>query len=165
MCVANPSAIRWHRGLTLCYLLGKAVAVGPYLCSIICCEPDEAAEIGRVPPPPPGTIAAFSNAHDFQIANSTIAVAGRDYNVVHNHNHNVHYHSNLPLNILRAVLHSVPNFRRIYQDMLSKATTGTGVWLLKGDKFRLWLEPNGDIKILWGSGMRTLPSNAQVAWC
>jgi hypothetical protein len=67
--------------------------------------------------------------------------------------------------MLRAVLQSVPNFRRIYQDMLSKATAGTGVWLLKGDKFGLWLEPNGDIKILWGSGMRTLACDAHFAEC
>ncbi|KAH6901938.1 hypothetical protein BKA70DRAFT_1435536 [Coprinopsis sp. MPI-PUGE-AT-0042] len=37
--------------------------------------------------------------------------------------------------------------------MLSKATLGTGMWLIKGDKFRLWLEPNSDIKIFWGSGI------------
>ncbi|KAH6874258.1 ankyrin repeat-containing domain protein [Coprinopsis sp. MPI-PUGE-AT-0042] len=36
---------------------------------------------------------------------------------------------------------------------VSKATLGTGMWLVKGDKFRLWLEPNGDIKIFWGSGI------------
>jgi hypothetical protein len=119
----------------------------------------------QVSPPSTGTIAAFSNAHDFQIANSTIAVAGRDYNVVHNHNHSVHYHSNPPMDILQVVLQSVPNFRRIYQDMLSKATAGTGVWLLKGDKFCIWLEPNGEIKILWGSGIRTLLSSAHFALC
>jgi hypothetical protein len=49
--------------------------------------------------------------------------------------------------------------------MLSKATAGTRVWLLKGGKFRLWLEPNGDIKIFWGSGMRTLIFNAHFAPC
>jgi hypothetical protein len=65
--------------------------------------------------------------------------------------------------MLREVLKLVPNFRRIYQDMLSKATAGTGLWLLKGDTFRLWLEPNGDIKIFWGSGMRTSPFNAHLA--
>ncbi|KAH6902939.1 hypothetical protein BKA70DRAFT_1079825, partial [Coprinopsis sp. MPI-PUGE-AT-0042] len=45
------------------------------------------------------------------------------------------------------------NFRKIYLDMISKATPGTGMWLVKGDNFSLWLEPNGDIKILWGSGI------------
>ncbi|KAH6903022.1 hypothetical protein BKA70DRAFT_1155699, partial [Coprinopsis sp. MPI-PUGE-AT-0042] len=47
----------------------------------------------------------------------------------------------------------MPNFRKIYQDMLSKTTPGTGMWLVEGDKFRVWLEPNGDIKIFWGSGI------------
>jgi hypothetical protein len=65
--------------------------------------------------------------------------------------------------MLRELLQLIPNFRRIYQDMLSKATAGTGLWLLKGDKFRLWLEPNGDIKIFWGSGMRTSLSNTSFA--
>ena len=51
-------------------------------------------------------------------------------------------------------LHAVPNFRKIYQDMLGKATEGTGIWLLKNENFRVWLEANGDIKIFWGSGMR-----------
>ena len=52
------------------------------------------------------------------------------------------------------ILQAAPNFRKIYQDMLSKATEGTGMWLLKNEKFRIWLEANGGIKILWGSGMR-----------
>jgi hypothetical protein len=65
--------------------------------------------------------------------------------------------------MLRVVLQLVPNFRRIYQDMLSKATAGTGLWLLKGKTFRIWLEPNGVIKIFWGSGMRTLLSNTRFA--
>ncbi|KAH6908751.1 ankyrin repeat-containing domain protein, partial [Coprinopsis sp. MPI-PUGE-AT-0042] len=45
------------------------------------------------------------------------------------------------------------NFRNIYHNMLSKVTEGTGMWLIKGEKFRLWLEPNGNIKIFWGSGI------------
>jgi hypothetical protein len=138
------------------------VVVGPYLYSIIDCEPDEPVEVGRVSPPRSGAIAAFSNTHDFQIVNSTIAVAGRDYVV---HNHNVHYHPNPHIDKLRAMLQSVPNLRKIYQDMLSKATAGTGLWLLKGDKFRVWLKPNGDIKIFWGSGMRMLAFNTHLSPC
>ncbi|KAH6916394.1 hypothetical protein BKA70DRAFT_1092729, partial [Coprinopsis sp. MPI-PUGE-AT-0042] len=91
----------------------------------------------------------LSNAHNLQIVGSTCTVIGRD--VVHNHN-NVHYHYERPRDIW-AILQSIPNFRNIYYDMLSKATEGTGMWLVKGDKFRLWLEPNGDIKIFWGSGI------------
>jgi hypothetical protein len=99
-----------------------------------------------------GATDVFSNAHDFQIADSTVTVAGRD--VVHNHNHSHHYYSEPPKNKLWEVLELVPNFRKIYHDMLSKATEGTGLWLLKGERFRVWLKPNGDIKIFWGSGMR-----------
>ncbi|KAH6889058.1 ankyrin repeat-containing domain protein [Coprinopsis sp. MPI-PUGE-AT-0042] len=89
----------------------------------------------------------FSNARDLQIVDSTNTVAGRD--VVYS---NIHYHYERPRDIW-AILQSIPNFRQIYHDMLSKATPGTGMWLVKGDKFRLWLEPNGDIKIFWGSGI------------
>ncbi|KAH6906092.1 hypothetical protein BKA70DRAFT_452441 [Coprinopsis sp. MPI-PUGE-AT-0042] len=92
----------------------------------------------------------FTNAHDLQIADSTFTAIGGDF--VHNHNHNVHYHYERPRDI-RAILDSIPNFRNIYHDMLSKVTEGTGMWLIKGDKFRVWLEPNGDIKIFWGSGI------------
>ncbi|KAH6889054.1 ankyrin repeat domain-containing protein 50 [Coprinopsis sp. MPI-PUGE-AT-0042] len=89
----------------------------------------------------------FSNATDLKIEGSSLTVAGGD--VVYN---NIHCHYERPRDVW-AILHSIPNFRQIYQDKLSKATLGTGMWLLKGDKFRLWLEPNGDIKIFWGSGI------------
>ncbi|KAH6889045.1 ankyrin repeat-containing domain protein [Coprinopsis sp. MPI-PUGE-AT-0042] len=89
----------------------------------------------------------FSNATDLKIVDSSLTVAGGD--VVYN---NIHCHYERPRDVW-AILHSIPNFRQIYQDMLSKATLGTGMWLLKGDKFRLWLEPNGDIKVFWGSGI------------
>ncbi|KAH6909872.1 hypothetical protein BKA70DRAFT_1041891, partial [Coprinopsis sp. MPI-PUGE-AT-0042] len=45
------------------------------------------------------------------------------------------------------------NLRKIHMDILSKATPGTGVWWLKTAKFLIWLEANGDIKILWGTGI------------
>ncbi|KAH6909962.1 hypothetical protein BKA70DRAFT_181118 [Coprinopsis sp. MPI-PUGE-AT-0042] len=88
------------------------------------------------------------NARDLQIVDSTLSVIGGD--VVYNHNH--HYQHERPKDIW-AILQAIPNFRNIYHDMLSKATPGTGMWLVKGKKFRLWLEPNGDIKIFWGSGI------------
>ncbi|KAH6906769.1 hypothetical protein BKA70DRAFT_397981 [Coprinopsis sp. MPI-PUGE-AT-0042] len=100
--------------------------------------------------PSPRRPEMFPNAHNLQIADSTLTSIGGD--VVHNHNHNVHYHYERPRDIW-AILESIPNFRNIYHDMLSKATEGTGMWLVKGDKFRLWLEPNGDIRIFWGSGI------------
>ncbi|KAH6889067.1 ankyrin repeat-containing domain protein [Coprinopsis sp. MPI-PUGE-AT-0042] len=87
------------------------------------------------------------NARDLQIVDSTLTIVGRDVN----HNHSVHYHYERPRDIW-AILESIPNFRNIYHDMLSNATQGTGMWLVKGDRFRVWLEPN-DIKIFWGSGI------------
>ncbi|KAH6909928.1 hypothetical protein BKA70DRAFT_1148496, partial [Coprinopsis sp. MPI-PUGE-AT-0042] len=96
--------------------------------------------------PSPRTTTMFQGARNLQFANSTFSVAGGD--VVHNH----YYNEERPKDIW-ASLQSIPNFRSIYQDMLSKVTPGTGMWLLEGDKFRLWLDPNGDIKIFWGSGI------------
>ncbi|KAH6888998.1 hypothetical protein BKA70DRAFT_883488 [Coprinopsis sp. MPI-PUGE-AT-0042] len=90
----------------------------------------------------------LSNAHHLQFVDSTFTNVEGD--VVHDHSH--HYHYERPRDI-RAILESIPNFRQIYHDMLSKATEGTGMWLVKGDKFRVWLDPNGDIKIFWGSGI------------
>ncbi|KAH6908773.1 hypothetical protein BKA70DRAFT_1400323 [Coprinopsis sp. MPI-PUGE-AT-0042] len=90
----------------------------------------------------------FSNAHNPQFKDSNFTAIGGD--VVNNHSH--HYHSERPRDNL-AILELIPNFRNIYHSMLSKATEGTGMWLIKGETFRLWLEPNGDIKIFWGSGI------------
>jgi hypothetical protein len=91
----------------------------------------------------------FTDARDLQIVNSHLTVAGGDITTnVHNH-----YHSDNKADIW-AILKAVPNFRDIYHDMLERATEGTGLWLIKGDKFSVWLDPNGDIKIFWGSGIR-----------
>jgi hypothetical protein len=46
---------------------------------------------------------------------------------------------------------SLPNFRDIHLDTLSKATDGTCVWLTEGNIFLLWIK-NG--RILWGIGIR-----------
>ncbi|KAH6909520.1 hypothetical protein BKA70DRAFT_1221755 [Coprinopsis sp. MPI-PUGE-AT-0042] len=45
------------------------------------------------------------------------------------------------------------NFRKVHRDTRAKATPGTGVWFLEGKWFRLWLDLNGDMMILWGSGI------------
>jgi hypothetical protein len=88
----------------------------------------------------------FSGAHDVQIVNSNLTVVCESSNHIHHH-----YGGERDI---WAILRLVPNFRDIYHDMLEKITQGTGMWLVKGDKFRVWLEPNGDIKIFWGSGIR-----------
>ncbi|KAH6914320.1 ankyrin repeat-containing domain protein [Coprinopsis sp. MPI-PUGE-AT-0042] len=87
-------------------------------------------------------------AQGVHIQDSSLTVVGGD--VVHDHSR--HYHYERPRDVWM-ILQSIPNFRNIYHGMLSKATLGTGMWLVKGDKFRVWLEPNGDIKIFWGSGI------------
>jgi hypothetical protein len=95
----------------------------------------------------------FSNAHNVEFVDSTFTISGRDVT----HNRHVHYHYDSErVRDVWAILRSIPNFRKIYLAMLSKATPGTGLWLIEGDKFRLWLNPNGDIKIFWGSGIRRL---------
>ncbi|KAH6909913.1 ankyrin repeat-containing domain protein, partial [Coprinopsis sp. MPI-PUGE-AT-0042] len=50
-------------------------------------------------------------------------------------------------------LGAVRNLRKIHLDIVSKITPGTGVWLLKNDRFIIWLDLNGDLKILWGTGI------------
>jgi hypothetical protein len=91
----------------------------------------------------------FHGAHDLQFVNSNFTVVGESHNHVH-----YHYYESNPKRDIWAILQLVPNFRDIYHDMLEKITPGTGMWLVEGEKFRVWLEPNGDIKIFWGSGIR-----------
>jgi hypothetical protein len=87
---------------------------------------------------------------------SQLKIDGGTFNIVGGDSHtHIHNHS-APVD-LESYFRSIPNFRKIYQDTIAKATPGTGMWLLKNDKFMIWLEPNGDIKIFWGSGIR--------AWC
>ncbi|KAH6902508.1 ankyrin repeat-containing domain protein [Coprinopsis sp. MPI-PUGE-AT-0042] len=93
----------------------------------------------------PRTTALVQGNSQVQINDGSISVIGGD-----SHTH-IHYHD--IKNDLKAILLAIPNFRKIHQDTLAKATLGTGVWLLRGEKFSLWLEPNGDLKILWGSGI------------
>jgi hypothetical protein len=101
-----------------------------------------------------GTTALISGARDVQVMDSALTVVGGD--LVHDHSQHYHYERKKDI---WAILQLIPNFRQIYLDLLSKATEGTGMWLLEGDKFRVWLEPNGDIKIFWGSGIRKSSSD------
>ncbi|KAH6904419.1 hypothetical protein BKA70DRAFT_1507925 [Coprinopsis sp. MPI-PUGE-AT-0042] len=97
----------------------------------------------RVQRPISRTTALAHGNSQIQVNGSIISVVGGDsYTQIHDISVD-----------LKSVLRAIPNFRQIYQDLLSKATPGTGIWLLKSKKFRVWLEPNGDIKILWGSGI------------
>jgi hypothetical protein len=75
---------------------------------------------------------------------------------MHNHTHNhteTHIHE-LPKADLHSALDAIDNFRRIHQDTLSKATPETGEWMFDYEQFPVWLKPEGDVKTLWGAGIR-----------
>jgi hypothetical protein len=96
---------------------------------------------------------AFQGARGIQVQNSSITVAGGDHvqNITHNH-----IYSQELENKLKAILDAILNFRQIQQDTLSKATPGTILWLLECKEFKLFIDIDGTLKIMWGSGMRTL---------
>jgi hypothetical protein len=83
--------------------------------------------------------------------NGDFVLAGGNVSISHQHN----YHPEPKLNIV-SVLRLVRNLRLIHLDVFSKATPGTGVWLLQTEHFILWLDLNGDLKIIWGTGIREL---------
>ncbi|KAH6868954.1 hypothetical protein BKA70DRAFT_380995 [Coprinopsis sp. MPI-PUGE-AT-0042] len=76
-------------------------------------------------------------------------VAARD---VYNYNH---YHRVESANChdMPSILESVPNFRGIQIATLGRATPGTGLWIVECETFRLWLDPDGWLRIMWGYGM------------
>lgn len=91
--------------------------------------------------------------HDAQLLNEgTITVVGRD---VHKHTH-AHYHAPRADigSLLRALHRRLPNFRKLQIDILSKATFGTGLWLLADNKYQIWVDLNSSLIIFWGIGMR-----------
>ncbi|KAH6909818.1 hypothetical protein BKA70DRAFT_1425539 [Coprinopsis sp. MPI-PUGE-AT-0042] len=92
---------------------------------------------------------AVQQAHGIATNHGDVNLAGRD---VHVHKHYHGYRGGYRVDIL-AALDAVRNLRSIHLDILSKATPGTGVWLLKTRKFLIWMDPNGDLKILWGTGI------------
>ena len=105
-----------------------------------------------LPAPLLAPVARSLQNHDVSINHGSFAQSGRDVNI----NTHYHYHSeSTPFALsLSDVLRKVPNLRGIYLDMLSKATQGTGQWLLISKDYLLWLDSNGSLKILWGSGIR-----------
>ena len=87
---------------------------------------------------------AFHGVHNAQLHHSNVNVAHRDIHI--------HYH-NLKDDI-EAILDAVTNYRRIQQDTLAKATPGTIQWFFKWKEFEVFIDVNGNLRILWGSGMR-----------
>ncbi|KAH6909450.1 hypothetical protein BKA70DRAFT_1148668 [Coprinopsis sp. MPI-PUGE-AT-0042] len=93
-------------------------------------------------------VGAIHGAGDVQVTNSIINTVGRSDS--HNHTH-VHYHGTVK--DLKDFLDAISNFRKIQQDTLAKATPGTIVWLFDYKEFRLFIDVDGVLKILWGSGI------------
>ncbi|KAH6902666.1 hypothetical protein BKA70DRAFT_642103 [Coprinopsis sp. MPI-PUGE-AT-0042] len=87
-------------------------------------------------------------AHDAQLSNEgTINVVGGN---VHNHYHAPHADIG---SLLRALHRRLPNFRKFQIDTLSKATLGTGLWLLADGMYQVWLDLNSGLVIFWTIGM------------
>ena len=110
--------------------------------------------VGGTPQPQGSSLLRGSS--EVQINGGHYNVAGRD-----SHTH-IHYHGATV--DLKSPMSAIPNFRKIHQDTLAKATPNTGMWLLKGDTFSLWLEPNGDLRILWGIGIREFRPSRHTVW-
>lgn len=93
--------------------------------------------------------ATVLQAHGVTTNNGHVVLAGGNVNIQQ-------FYNLLPETRvdIASILRLVNNLRNIHLDVLSKATPGTGIWLLKTDKFSVWLDPNGDLKILWGTGIR-----------
>ena len=94
-------------------------------------------------------ISVLESASDVQLYHSNVTVVGRDHHIFNE----IHVHE--IKNRLQAILEVVSNYRKIQQDTLAKATPGTILWLLEGHEFRLFIDVDGQLKFLWGSGMRS----------
>ncbi|KAH6905411.1 hypothetical protein BKA70DRAFT_1192258 [Coprinopsis sp. MPI-PUGE-AT-0042] len=77
-------------------------------------------------------------------------VAARDITQVHNYYYRVESPNDASI---PPILESVPNFRGIQIATLGRATPGTGLWIVECETFRLWLDPDGWLRIMWGYGM------------
>ena len=77
-----------------------------------------------------------------------VNIVGGNFHVHHNY-----VRQDAGQRILSA-LSLVRNLRRTHLDILSKATPGTGLWFLRTPMFLIWIDLNGNVKILWGTGIR-----------
>ncbi|KAH6876469.1 hypothetical protein BKA70DRAFT_243831 [Coprinopsis sp. MPI-PUGE-AT-0042] len=100
-----------------------------------------------MPNDPASIVGGIQGAGDVQLTNASINVVGRDS---HSHTH-VHYHGTTK--DLRTILDAIYSFRNIQQDTLAKATPGTVKWLFVSEFFSVWWNQDGNITILWGSGI------------
>ena len=88
-------------------------------------------------------------------------LAGRDI-LIHNHYPTALSSADETARVISA-LQAVRNLRKVHQDTLAKATSGTGLWLFRIDQWLLWLDLNGRINILWGTGIRKCSLNLVVS--
>ncbi|KAH6879578.1 hypothetical protein BKA70DRAFT_1576192 [Coprinopsis sp. MPI-PUGE-AT-0042] len=62
-----------------------------------------------------------------------------------------------PLNVAARDVHSHIHYHRVESAndiaTLGRATPGTGLWIVECETFRLWLDPDGWLRIMWGYGM------------
>jgi hypothetical protein len=91
----------------------------------------------------------ISGVHSVQIQGGSFTVAGSSTTVHNTYNYGPQKVSKDILEILKSL--SLPNFRDIQLDTLSKATEGTCIWFTSGEMFLFWIA-NG--RILWGIGIR-----------
>ena len=118
-------------------------------------------------PPTVGQSAYIVNcqlANAFQgIHGSEVRVENSNVNVVGGNQH-THFHTHTStatdeekaklMAKFEAIMEAISNYRRIQQDTLAKATPGTILWLLECKEFRLFVDVDGSLKFMWGSGMR-----------
>jgi hypothetical protein len=97
------------------------------------------------------TAALISGVHSAQIygGSFTVVASSSSTAIQNTYNYGPQTVSEGILSILRSL--SLPNFRDIQLDTLSKATEGTCIWLTSGEMFLFWIA-NG--RILWGIGIR-----------
>ncbi|KAH6900903.1 hypothetical protein BKA70DRAFT_1115287 [Coprinopsis sp. MPI-PUGE-AT-0042] len=94
-------------------------------------------------------VSGIQGAYAFQIHNSSISVAGGDS---HAHTHTYVHHGTAARD-LQTILDAISNFRKIQQDTLAKATPGTIVWPFDCREFWLFVDLDGVLKLMWGSGI------------
>ena len=103
----------------------------------------------------PSTVGTAVQAHGVTVNHGDFVQAAGNATVtnVNNHNHSHYHYPPVPKVDVAFLLRLVRNLRQIQQDNFSKATPGTGAWIFITKEYILWLDLNGNLKILWGTGI------------
>jgi hypothetical protein len=115
-------------------------------------------ELAMTPSECSPTAALISGVQSVQIQGGSFTVAGSSTTIHNTCNYGPQKVSKDILEILKSL--SLPNFRDIQLDTLSKATEGTCIWFTSGEIFLFWIA-NG--RILWGIGIRMSSPRANLA--